>query len=889
MNQDQSDAQRSDPLRPNEHEHTKPAPQNQRHIGETILARKLFWSKLAIFTENLWLKLWAPAIVIALFTILSLFHFWPLLSPLLHRFCLAMFAMGLLASFYPFLSLRWPTDTAALKRLDKFGALPHQPAQAFKDNLDPSQSTNQTRALWLLFKDRLVEKIKLLRVSPPQPDTSKKDPYALRMVMMLALALGLFIEGGNIKSLISKGLTIPPMLSTDDMRIDAWVTPPAYTAKAPILIADGGKNDNAEQDTGHPTTAFEVPQNSTLTIRLNGKNVKYVELESNNKSIKPENLKGKNQNRLQAPKSSAEKSSAKSIANSREFHIKLAEQGAVKLNIDKVPLRHWAFNIIDDMPPIIGLIEAPSRAKSGALKLKYRVADDYGVIGAKAHIQDLALQDPEQPNQAEQLTEDERPLGEAPEFPLNLPSTNTTEAEGETFKDLTSHPWAGFNVTLFLTAEDEGTNISQSPHINITLPEYNFTKQIAKDIISLRKQLIIAPQESPLIAHGIDRLLFNTTPFEKDLSLYLGLRVSASRLSMADTRKEKEDIAKLLYELARHAEDGDLSQAEQDLRTAQEELRKALQSNASESEIEKRIEELRKALQKYMQALAKQQQNQNPNENQQNQNAQNLDPKDFEQMLKTIEELAKSGSKDLARQMLSQLQNMLENLQTGKNPNQQKQQQTAKELEELGKILRDQQKLMDQTFQQRRQNNNQNRQNSENNQNQQQGDQQQQQSQSGKPQNQQGNNLNQQQQALRQQLQQLMNKLQKQKGKNAQSLENADRAMGRAGELLKEKDLGNALSQEGQALDQLRKGMEQMAREMQGMKGEGGSQKAGGKDPLGRPQSNKGMDTSESTKVPDKIDIQRAREILRNLQDKLSDPNRPAPELDYIERLLKRF
>ena len=120
-------------------------------------------------------------------------------------------------------------------------------------------------------------------------------------------------------------------------------------------------------------------------------------------------------------------------------------------------------------------------------------------------------------------------------------------------------------------------------------------------------------------------------------------------------------------------------------------------------------------------------------------------------------------------------------------------------------------------------------------------------------------------------------------------MDNANQAMQRAEEALNNNDLNSALSQEGQALDQLRKGIQQMAVQMQGKSNQGGAKKAGRKDPIGRPQTSKGMDTSDNTKVPDEIDIQRAREILRNLQNKLSDPNRPAPEIDYLERLLKRF
>lgn len=844
--------------------------------------------------ERLWIKLWAPFIVISLFLILTLFHIWPLLSPLMHRLGLALFAMAFIGSFYPLFSLRFPKESQALKRLDKNSTLPHQPAQAFKDKLEPNlkaQSNKQTEAIWLQFKNRLVEKIKLLKVRPPQPETYKQDPYALRMVLMLIVACGLFFQGGNVKSLIANAVTLPPMINTSNLRVDAWVTPPSYTGKAPILIADGGKNAKAESvasstNPNDKKKGFTVPQNSTLTIRINGSEAKHVEIESLNSLLKSEKPETKKTSQSLNSEQTDNKNKTK------EFHIKLTENGPVKLTIDTIPLKDWRFEITPDNPPIIGLVELPVPAESRALKLKYRVADDYGVLEAKAHLKEIFKKD----KSAITLNnKEERPLGSPAEFPLNLKEQGTKSSEGTTYKDLTDHPWAGLPITLYLSAKDEGENTSNSPEINITLPEYEFTKPIAKNIIRLRKQLIMAPSESPLLSQKLNTILFNKKPFEKDLTLYLGLKVAVTRLETAATRKEKEDLSKLLYQLARHAEDGDLSAAERELRAAQEELRKALQENSSNKDIQKSIEKLRKALQKYMQALSKQQKKQQAQNNPANQR--NMDSKDFEQMLKTIEELSKSGAKDLARQMLSQLQNMLENLQTGKNQNQQEQNRAAKNIEELGKILQQQQRLMDKTFEQNRK---QNSQNADRKQSRQQNRQQGQQNQQHNGQPSGAHKLDQEQQALRKQLQELMKKLKNSKqgkgqpgkgnkGQNGSPLENADRAMQRAEELLKGKELGNALSQEGQALDQLRKGMEQMAEEMQGMSGKGGSQKAGGKDPLGRPQSSKGMDTSESTKVPDKIDTQRAREILRNLQEKLSDPNRPAPEIDYIERLIKRF
>ena len=848
--------------------------------GERLLTRKLAWTKRAIFMENFWLKLWGPVSVIALFLLACLFELWPYLSPLAHRVVLALFLLGFLASLYPFFSLRWPKEDQALKRLDNNGTLPHHPAQAFKDNLSPDLATTETRNLWVQFKQRLVEKIKQLRIPLPSPNTAQKDPYALRMVLMLALAAGLFIQGGNIGPLLSQGLTPPPMINLSNMRVDAWVTPPSYTGEPPILITDGGK-EQLDQKQSDKKTAFKVPENAILTIRVNGKNTDKITLDSaNNEQVA---VKAKKR----VPKNA--------LKTTRDFHIKLKHNGAVSLQLDQMPFTNWEFDVIDDTPPIIGLIETPVRAQSGALKLKYRIVDDYGVMSAKAQITNLTVDGKPLP---ENLKPHEIPLGTPPNYPLNLPEIGTKSGEGETFKDLTRHPWAGLVGTLVLSATDEGGNSSNSPELKLEIPAYKFTKPMAKNIIRLRKQLILTPHESAITARLLYGLTTNKKPFEKDLGLYLGLRVSSMRLRNARTREQKEKVAELLYELARHVEDGDLSRAERELRSAQEALRKALQENASAEEIQKRVDELRKALQKYMQELAKQQQKQN-HANRANNNKKSVNSKDLDQMLKTIEELAKSGSKDLARKMLSQMQNMLENLQTGKNQQNQQQTEAAKQLQELGELLRKQQELMDRTFTERRQQNNSHRRpqnNTPSGQDKQRNDLHQKQQQGQKHQaGKKAHSLEKDQEALRKQLEKILQQMKKnarggQKNNNNNALEKAKRAMGQAQQMLQKNDFTNALSQEGQALNQLRSGMEQLSQEMGGQQsGQGGGRKQSGKDPLGRPSGQSGLDTSQNTKVPDKIDIQRAREILRDLQEKASDRNRPTLELDYFERLLKRF
>jgi hypothetical protein len=114
-------------------------------------------------------------------------------------------------------------------------------------------------------------------------------------------------------------------------------------------------------------------------------------------------------------------------------------------------------------------------------------------------------------------------------------------------------------------------------------------------------------------------------------------------------------------------------------------------------------------------------------------------------------------------------------------------------------------------------------------------------------------------------------------------MENAERA-------LEQGDTNSALGDQSSALEQMREGAKKMAEGMQ----QGGASRYGQngeqpRDPLGRPQRFQGPDAGNSVKVPDEIDMQRAREILEELRRRLAQPARPALELDYFERLLRRF
>ena len=107
-------------------------------------------------------------------------------------------------------------------------------------------------------------------------------------------------------------------------------------------------------------------------------------------------------------------------------------------------------------------------------------------------------------------------------------------------------------------------------------------------------------------------------------------------------------------------------------------------------------------------------------------------------------------------------------------------------------------------------------------------------------------------------------------GTPRESMKNAEQG-------LQQGDTSSALGDQSQALEQMRQGAQKMAEDAQ----KNGQSRYGQngdtpRDPLGRPQRFQGPDAGNSVKVPDEIDMQRAREILEELRRRVAQPARPA-------------
>jgi len=131
----------------------------------------------------------------------------------------------------------------------------------------------------------------------------------------------------------------------------------------------------------------------------------------------------------------------------------------------------------------------------------------------------------------------------------------------------------------------------------------------------------------------------------------------------------------------------------------------------------------------------------------------------------------------------------------------------------------------------------------------------------------------------------------------------AERAMRDATGALQRSQPGDAIGPQTEALDQLQQAARDFAQQLQQRLGTGFGQPNEGevgasdrgagdrleRDPFGRPLSNSGTYDQGDVKIPDQNILQKSRQILDELRRRAGERSRPPIELDYIERLLRRF
>ncbi|WP_299848261.1 TIGR02302 family protein [uncultured Roseovarius sp.] len=774
---------------------------------------------------------------------------------------------------------RWPRRAEAVARID--AALPGHPLAALADEQAIGSGDPASEALWQAHQKRMADRAAQAKAVEPDLKLSRRDPFGLRYVALLGLVVALLF--GSIWRVGSVGQLGPGTSAAlaSGPAWEGWVEPPTYTGLPSLYLND-------------IDTRITAPEGSRITIRL------YGEVGA-----------------LTVSETVSQRTDGLGAATDPSQSFEILQDG--ELAIDGPGGRSWKVSAVRDVPPRIELMPEGARTNfDGQMNQPFRAIDDHGVVSGTARFtldltqvaRDYGLRiDPEQRD----------PIV----LDLPMPIAGDRAIFSETLiENLSDHPWAHLPVTMQMEVVDAKDQTGQSEIIQLDLPARRFFDPLAAALIEQRRDILWSKGNGPRVVQILKAISYAPEPglFRKESS-YLKMRVILRDLdkmvgNASLTDEARDGIALALWDLAVLLEDGDIDDALERMRAAQERLNEAMKNGATDEEIARLMQEMRDATQDYLRQKSQQAQREN-NTDQRGQTPQDMmemSQQDLQDMMDRIQELMEQGRFAEAQQALEEFQEMMENMQvteggSGSSPGQEA-------MEGLADTLRQQQGLSDQAFRDLQEQFNPGAQAGESEGNEGrnggQGQGQSHEGQNGQGEGmgtQQGQNgapgeghpgsLAERQEALRRELERQRGNLPGMGGEAGEaareSLERADDAMRGAENALRGQDLAEAIDRQSEAMEALRDGMRNMGEalaEQQSQPGQGeafsqlGQQ---GSDPLGREPGQGGNGNTADNLLQGEDVYRRARELLDEIRRRSGDGERPDIELDYLKRLLDRF
>jgi uncharacterized protein (TIGR02302 family) len=798
-------------------------------VGKDKAERMIAAARGVVWWERVWPALWPGLGLLGLYAVLALSGVFAIIPAVLHLVILAILFSVAGYFFWRDLSLvRQPSWDDGARRVERDSHLANRPLSEGGDTIAAGEGDALSEGLWRLHIARLLASAKSLRLAPPKSYVAARDPYYLRYALLAALVLGFAWAGTDSAERLSAGLSPNLSSGADRAVLNAWLTPPSYTGLPPQSLTVGVRADSV----------IHAPIGSVLTLRLRGSD-------------------GKPWLRL-APAARGQKPAFEAVGGDYEARATLSANSHVSVRLGMHSYADWKIDLIPDLAPNVSFVENPSATVQQAVKFAYRASDDYGVVKMQARI---VPDDPAAGANAEPLM-------------VDLPVPAGSGVPEMAYRDLTPHPYSGLRVKITLIATDGAGQTGISQPATMVLPQRIFTKPLAQALVEQRRNLAVAGIPAvPPVREAVDALTVAPDKFYKDdYGTYLSLRALVAELGNV---REKDDVNRamaFLWDIALGIEEGDLSLAAEQLRDAQQQLMQALEKGASDEEIQALMQKMKQALANYLQAMA--QSGQSP-KGPPPADAKQVTEQDLQDMLAAIQDLSRTGARDQARQLLSQLNEMLENLRNGRtaqgDQNSAQQKATNEALQNLSDLMAQQRDLLDKTFRA------------------QQGPQgkgQGAQGQSGMPHQADQAQLSKEQRELREKLDNLLSALAQNAIAAPKGLGSASSAMGQSTDDLDKGSLDQSAQDQQEALKSMSQGAQALAQSQMAGTGNSGTTDSE-TDPLGRSSGATGF--GGAVKLPEQSQLARAREILNELRRRAAERSRPQQELDYLDRLLKRF
>jgi uncharacterized protein (TIGR02302 family) len=824
-------------------EATRREPKAKR-LPALALGYRLPLAWLAELWERIWPRLWLPASIIGAFIAVALSDVLPDLSGWTHSAALGAFGAALLASlWFAWRGFRSPSSGDAKRRLERESGLAHRPLTTIEDKLTLGQGDPFAEALWRAHWERTRASVKELRVGAPKPPVARRDPFALRGLVLVALAVAGIVAWGDEDTRLMRAF-MPSFAPGSDAKIvvEAWVTPPEYTGVAPrvITLENGSKS-------------VDVPDGTRIMIQVHG---------------------GRGAPRVEQGRQRVVMTALDGGSYQAELLLKFSDRLKVRMRGRNIV--DWPIAIIPDKKPEIAWLKPPAATGASSVRIEYEAKDDYRLAKIRAFV---------------------ARRGDTEMIEIQLPVSGSKLAKGSQFQDLTAHRWAGLDVAIILEAEDDNGQRGKSDVHTLTLPERVFRHPVSRELIKQRKELTENGADFDAIYKtilSVGALAAEPDAYGGDAIVHLALRTIQARLIRSvvqdgrpdgqieiDMHRAIRDVQPMMWDLALRIEEGQVANLERELRELQRQLSDLLnRKDVPDKEIQKLLDQFQEAMRDYMRELEKDMKA-NPEKYANRDPQQLMNPRDMQNMLDRMRDAINNGDRQSLERMLSELRRQMENMRAQRpgqpmDPNN----PMMRNMRELGDIIRRQQELMDETHKR------------------------QQERRSGQPGDpKEDQKLAEEQERLRQRLNEMMKQLGDMLGENMpKNFGNAEREMGQAERNLRGRQPGDAVGPQGRALDELRRGaqdaMRQLGRQfgMQWGPGQPGTQPGDprnlwgpDRDPLGRQTNGLGPLDTQDVKVPTEAERKRVRDILDELRRRAAEAGRPALELDYIDRLLKRF
>lgn len=778
---------------------------------------------------------------------------------------MSILAGAVWALVYGLSRFRRPRRTDALERLDN--TLPGHPISALTDTQAIGIGDPASAAVWEAHRARMAARAAQARPVSPDLRLARRDPYALRYVALTALVIALMF--GSLWRVTSvTGLTPGGSASLASGPVwEGWAQPPAYTGKPSLYL-----NDITAED-------LTLPVGTRVLIRLYGDVGALTLAETVSGRTDPQ------------PASSP----------SQDFSV--TRSG--KIGIDGPGGREWDIRALPDAPPTVSPSGEMTRGPKGQLQQAFQANDDYGVAAGRTTIAlDLAAVD-----RRFGLATDPEPRDPVVlDLPLPI-SGNRKEFTETLVDDLSKHAFANLPVTVTLSVTDASGQTGTSEPIKTVLPGKRFFDPLAAALIELRRDLLWNRTNAPDTAQILKAVTYKPEGFIRSEKAYLKLRVLTRDLdAQAATlsTEARDQMADALWDIALLIEEGDLASALARLQRAQDRLDEAIRNGADKSEIDELMAEMKDALNEYMRQLAQQSPQNGDQQSAQQMQGLQMSADQLQQMLDKLQELMEQGKTAEAQQLMEALRQLMQNMQVVQGEGSSGGQGNMP-MQGLADMLREQQKLSDDSFRQLQDQFS--SQLGQGGQGGQQGEGDgpgsgQKPGQSGQGESQpDGRSLAERQGDLGDRL----GKLQNLPGAGSDAgeegrrqLDRAGRAMDDAEQALRDGDLSGALDKQAEAMDAMREGMRNLGDALAEEQGRQPGERQGGdqigqadpnsqRDPLGRNTGQVGRIGSDHNMLQGEDVYRRAQELLDEIRRRSGDQNRPESELDYLRRLLERF